>query len=177
MTSEIYIMEYSFKSKLTKINSTVWNIAIRVPDEIAEVFVAGEHKRMIATYNGIHTASCAFMAGAKEGHWLMINKEIRKKFKIDVGDEIEVILKPDTSKYGFPLPPEMEELLLQDEIGSHYFHTLTPGKQRSLLYMIGKPKGSDTRLKKAVAILEYLKAVKGKLDYQELNEYVKNFQL
>lgn len=170
-------MQYSFKSKLIKINSSVWNIAIRVPDEIAEAFSKGEHKRMLATYNDAHTASCAFMAGAKEGHWLMINKEIRKKFRIDVGDEIHVTLKPDTSKYGMPLPPEMEELLLQDEIGNHYFHELTPGKQRSLLYIIGKPKGSETRLKKAVAIMEYIKAVKGKIDFKEMNEYIKNFQI
>jgi bifunctional DNA-binding transcriptional regulator/antitoxin component of YhaV-PrlF toxin-antitoxin module len=169
-------MEFSFSSKLIRLDSQVWYVAIKVPNKIGDAFKKAEHKRMIATYNKTHDAPCAFMPATEKGYWLMINKEIRKKFKIEAGDKIDVVLRPDTSKYGIPLPPEMEELLLQDEIGNHYFHTLTPGKQRSLLYTIGKPKGSETRLKKAVAIMEYLKLVKGKLDFREMNEFIKNFE-
>jgi len=68
----------------------------------------------------------------------------------------------------------MEELLLQDEDGNKVFHRLTPGKQRSLLHIIAKPKSENIRIKKAVAILEYLKSVNGKLDFKELNLAIKN---
>lgn len=170
-------MEFSFTAKLVRLDSQVWYAAIQVPDEIAQAFVKAKHKRLIATYNGTHDAPCAFMPATEKGHWLTINKEVRKKFKLNEGDGIDVILKPDTSKYGMPVAPEMEELMLQDEIATHYFEQLTPGKKRSLLHIIGKPKGSETRLKKAVAIMEYLKAVKGKLDFKEMNEFIKNFQI
>ena len=96
-----------------------------------------------------------------------------KKVGVIIGSEIEVILKPDESKYGIPLPEEMEELLKMDEEANHIFHTLTKGKQRSLLYIIGKPKNTDSRLNKAVLITRYLKLVNGKLDFKEMTEYLK----
>ena len=80
-----------------------------------------------------------------------------------------VQLQKDNSKYGIHLPEEMEELLLIDEEGSAFFHQLTPGKQRSLLHIIGKPKSSAIRLKKAVVVLDYLKTNNGKLDFKMLN--------
>ncbi|MFK7984322.1 MAG: hypothetical protein AB8G86_30390 [Saprospiraceae bacterium] len=56
-----------------------------------------------------------------------------------------------------------------DEVGSTFFHQLTPGKQRSLLHLIGKPKNSAIRLKKAVVVLDFLKTNNGKLDFKLLN--------
>ena len=73
-----------------------------------------------------------------------------------------------------PMPEELGELLLIDELGSQYFHALTPGKQRALIYQVAKPKREATRLRKAVGILDYLKSVRGKLDFKELNEFVRN---
>ena len=63
----------------------------------------------------------------------------------------------------------------QDEEADKYFHQLTPGKQRSLLHIIAKPKREETRLKKAVVITEYLKTNKGKLDFTALNLAFKEY--
>ena len=73
------------------------------------------------------------------------------------------------------MPEEMEVLLAQDEEADRYFHQLTPGKQRSLLHIIGKPKTEATRLKKAIVITEYLKTNRGKLDFKELNLAFKEY--
>ena len=67
----------------------------------------------------------------------------------------------------------MKELLLLDPEAEHVFHKLTIGKQRSLLYVIGQPKTSEARLKKAIVITEYLKLTGGKLDFKDLNEAFK----
>ncbi len=168
-------MKHTFTSKLKRLDSQVWYLAIEVPADIGDQFKEKNKTRLIATYNGSEKAFCAFMPATEKGYWLTINKEIRTKLKLQEGDRVDVSLEPDESEYGIPLPEEMEELLLQDELGSKVFHTLTPGKQRSLLWMIGKPKNSDTRLKKALGVMEYLKLVKGKLDFKELNEFMKNF--
>ena len=170
-------MKKSFKSTLVKLDSAVWYAAINVPDKIGDALKKKEISRLIVTYNGTEKAFCAFMPATEKGYWLTINKEIRKKLKLDIGHEVTAVIEPDNSKYGIPLPEEMEELLLQDELGRSLFHKLTPGKQRSLLWMVGKPKTTNTRLKKAVAVIEYLKSVNGKLDFRELNEYIKNFSL
>ena len=92
-----------------------------------------------------------------------------------IGEEIDIELSKDKSKYGIAQPKEMEELLEQDEIGSIILHKLTPGRQRSLLHIAGIPKSENIRINRAVAILEYLKMVNGKLDFKELNLAIKNF--
>ena len=69
-----------------------------------------------------------------------------------------------------PLAEEFEVLLEQDLEGAKIFEQLTPGRLRNLIHIIGKPKSSDIRLRKAVSILEYIKSTQGKIDFKELNE-------
>ena len=91
-----------------------------------------------------------------------------KKCRLRTGSKVLVELQPDESKYGMPMPEEMDELLKIDDDTNEYFHALTKGKQRSLLYIIGKPKSTDIRLKKAIVITEHLKRLNGKLDFKIL---------
>lgn len=164
----------SFNSIIGKKDSTLlWDYRILIPEPIAQDFLNAKIKRVICTLNNTISFHCAIMPSGDGSHFLLVNKENRKKLKLSAGDDIKVKLEEDTSKYGMALPEEMEELLLMDEEGSQAFHSLTAGKQRSLLYIIGKPKSSDIRLKKAVVVLDYLKMTGGKLDFKELNEAFK----
>jgi uncharacterized protein YdeI (YjbR/CyaY-like superfamily) len=106
-------------------------------------------------------------------HFININKELRDQLKLRVGMEVTATLQKDESKYGLPIPEELQELLIQDPEGDRLFHALTPGKQRSLIYIVGKPKQSETRIKKAVVLIEHLKANLGKIDFKRLNEDMK----
>ncbi len=162
-----------FTQQIAILDSNVWSYHLPVPIAVSNHFLEQKIKRLIATFNKEIELHCALMPKGDGSYFININKEIRKKLGSFVGDEIHIHLREDTSKYGMPLPEEMEALLEIDEEGNNYFHALTPGKQRSLLYMVGKPKNSDTRLKKALAIIDYLKYVKGKLDFKELNQWFK----
>ena len=93
---------------------------------------------------------------------------------LKVGDKVKVTVKKDESEYGLPLPEELAELWAIDDEGKRVFHLLTKGKQRSLLHIVGKPKTSATRIKKAIIMNDYLKSTGGKLDYTELQEAFKN---
>ncbi|MEM6395057.1 MAG: YdeI/OmpD-associated family protein [Bacteroidota bacterium] len=115
----------------------------------------------------------ALMHDGSGNYFINISKEIRKEVGVDFGDEVDYELRPDHSKYGMAIPEEMTVLLEQDPEADRVFHSLTLGKQRSLLYLIGKPKRSDTRLTKALGVVEYLKSTKGKLDFKELNAALK----
>jgi len=84
-------------------------------------------------------------------------------------------LKKDESKYGMPMPEEFDELMKIDDELNEVFHKLTPGKQRSLLHIIGKAKRSETRLNKAIVISEYLKQVNGKIDFKQLQQAFKDY--
>lgn len=152
-----------------KASSLSWNYTIDIPLEFANQFIEKDNRRVICTLNQMHEFHAALMPNGKGGYFIMINSEVRKKLKLGEDAALSVQLQKDNSKYGIHLPEEMEELLLIDEEGSSFFHQLTPGKQRSLLHIIGKPKSSAIRLKKAVVVLEYLKANNGKLDFKMLN--------
>lgn len=100
-------------------------------------------------------------------YFVNVNAAIQKKAGIGVDDDVDVTIEPDVSKYGLPMPEELEAIFAIDEEVDMLFHKLTPGKQRTLLHIIGKPKSSETRIKKAMIITDYLKEVQGKLDFEE----------
>ncbi len=167
-------MEKTFKSRLEKLESDVWHFCIPVEKDIAELFIHGDNRRVICTINHGHTYPAALMHDGQGAYLININKEVRKKMGVTEGIPIEVHLKKDTSDYGMPMPEEFQELLDQDEEGNRVFHSLTLGKQRSLLYIAGKLKSAEKRLEKSIIIIDYLKSVNGILDFKELNEAIKN---
>ena len=166
-------MATSFTTELFRKEGNVWDIAIYVPKSEANLHVDLKDKRVLCTINGEHTFHSALMPQGNGDFFINTNKEIRKKAKLELGDKVEIILEKDTSKYGMPLPKELETAWELDEEGYAIFHSLTMGKQRSLVYQIGKPKSSDIRISKALVMLEYLKSVNGNLDFKELNEAYK----
>lgn len=166
--------EHRFSGKAARMDSNVWSVFVDVPDDIVQDFKALKIKRFICTYNDKVSKHCAILSHGDGRYFVMLNKEECKKLGADIGSEVEVHLKADTSKYGMPMPDEMAELLRQDPDADTFFHSLSPGKQRSILFIVGKPKGSDTRLRKAIAICEYLKSVEGKLDFREMNQAIKD---
>lgn len=103
------------------------------------------------------------------GFFININKKIRDSLQLKIGMQVQATLRKDDSKYGLPMPEELDELFKMDEEGNRLFHALTPGKQRTLLYIVGFPKTSDKRITRAIAVVEHLKANNGKIDFKMLN--------
>lgn len=164
-----------FTSKLLHFDNNLWSFHVKVPDEIANHFLGEEGNRRVAvTYNGSKEQQCALFPKGDGSWFLNLNKEIRKELVLNVGDDIAVTMIKDESDYGMPLPEEVAELWEIDDEAKDVFHKLTKGKQRSLLHIIGKPKTSQTRIKKAIITMDYLKSTGGKIDFQELNEAFKN---
>jgi uncharacterized protein YdeI (YjbR/CyaY-like superfamily) len=50
--------------------------------------------------------------------------------------QIPVRIERDHSEFGHEVPEELQVLLDQDEEGNAFFRALTPGKQRSLIYLV-----------------------------------------
>lgn len=164
----------SFTTKLSLFHQELWYYHIPVSKEIAESLIEGKDRRVLCTLNEKITFPCALMHRGDGTYFININKENRKKFNIGEGETLHVSIEKDNSKYGMPMPEEMSALLEMDDEGREYFDKLTPGKQRSLLFIVGKPKNADTRLRKALVIVDYLKATKGRLDFKELNQAFKD---
>ncbi len=143
-----------------------------VPAEYAAPFLDGD-RRVICTLNDKIRLHSALMHDGKGDFFININKATRKELGVGNGDTVQITLEKDESKYGMEVPEELEEFLAQDPEFSDLFDKLTPGKQRRLIYLVAQPKMTDTRIRKALVIAEYLKETGGKLDYAELNEALK----
>ncbi len=104
---------------------------------------------------------------------ITVNATLRKKLHLSFGDEVDVVLKKDTTAYGLPMPDELEELLRQDKEGSRLIHALTPGKRRTLLYIAGSVRNPDARARRAAVIVRHLKLNNGSIQYKQLYQELK----
>lgn len=161
------------QSTLERFDSNLWHFHVVIPQQIADTLINGKDRRVICTINGKEKFQAALMPIKSGNCFININKKLRDKLKLNEGDLVSISLEKDNSEYGLPMPEEFAELLNQDEEGNEIFQKLTPGKQRTLLYIAGNVKNSDLRIKRAVAIIEHLKATDGKIDYKQLNILLK----
>lgn len=166
-----------FQSRLEKFESDLWQFHIKVPKSIAKPFIEGKNKRVICRINEVLEFQCALMDDGKGDYFININKAHRKKLGLNLGQTLHLELKKDDSKYGMPLPDEFLELLQQDPEGADAFHALSIGKQRSLIYIIGKPKSGHLKLRNAIAIFEYLKSYNGTLDFKAIQQAIRDTKL
>ena len=136
----------------------------------------GDSRRVVCTLNGAAEYQCAMLPHGNGTFVITVNKKLRDTLGLSFGMEVNVRLKKDTSEYGLPLPEELKELFRQDKEGDKVFHTLTPGKQRTLLYFVGKGKSPEKRAMQAIVIVNHLKANKGKINYRQLSASLKNLR-
>lgn len=166
-----------FKAKLEQLESSVWGQHIKVPEKVASKLIKEtKDKRVICKVNDIFSFNAALMPAGKGVYFVNFSKQNSKKFGLTEGEMLNIELTKDDSKYGMPMPEEFQELLYQDEEGNELFHALTPGKQRTLLHIIGKVKSQDIRIRKGMIMLNHLRSNNGKLDFRQLNQDFKTYK-
>lgn len=162
-----------FTAHLDKFNSNLWGYHISVPEVVAKSFLDEGQKRVVCRLNDQVEFQCALMPRGDGSWFINLNKKIRDTLGLKLGESVQVSLSKDESTYGLPMPEEFEAVLQSDEEGNQLFHALTPGKQRTMLYFVGNHKKSDTRIARALLVVEHLKANGGKIDFKRLYEEVK----
>ncbi|MCF8247075.1 MAG: YdeI/OmpD-associated family protein [Saprospiraceae bacterium] len=158
----------TFTTALANFDTNLWGFHIVVQEAQAQPFIDGNDRRVVCTLNGSLEFQCALMPKGDGHFFININKKTRDKLGLQLGSMVAVSLRKDESEFGLPMPEEFAEVLAQDQAGNRHFRNLTPGKQRALLYIVGQPKTSDTRLKRAVVLVEHLKDNAGKIDFKQL---------
>ncbi len=168
-------MNYTFTTQLLHFeDSNLWGYYLPVPLDIAFGFKEAKIKRLICHIPQLnHQMPCAIMPRGEDRYFIMFNKETVKKFKLFEGVSLEITLSEDTSEFGMPLCEELEVLLIEDKDFDYYFRKLLPGKQRNIIYYVGKPKSSDLRIRTAIVFANHLKSRGGDLDFKILHQELK----
>lgn len=160
--------------KLSKFDFNHWQHHIPIPDDIAEKLIDKNHRRVLVWVQDTGPYHMALFK-AKICWYVLINQQIRSKLHLEVDQLISIKIERDHSEFGHDVPEEFTVMLDQDSEAEKYFKLLTTGKQRSLIYLVGKVKNPESRIKKALAITHHLRLSKGKLDYKQLNELIKYY--
>jgi bifunctional DNA-binding transcriptional regulator/antitoxin component of YhaV-PrlF toxin-antitoxin module len=154
-----------FKAELVTSDGTPVYHFLRFQKEKVKHFgFRGNLRRVICTLNGVETFNCVLYPRG-DSYSIALNKKLRDKLGISVGDTVEVYLERDESKYGYPVPKEFAEVLRQDAEGKAMFESLSPGNQRMMLMLIDKNKDVDKRITRSLVGLGMLKQNAGKFDY------------
>jgi len=156
-----------FESILEITDSTPpWHI-LRVEKALVASFgFKGNLRRVVCTLNGVETFNCSLFP-SKGDYFMTLNKKLREKLKLNIGDTVTVDLERDESKYGMPMPEEFAEVLRQDGEGDALFNNLSPGDQRLMLKLIVFVKDPDRRIVRSLTGIELLKRSDGKFVYSE----------
>lgn len=159
-----------FEAALEESTNKLWGCHFSVPQTIALTLLEdNKERRVVCTLNEHLEYQCGLLPRGDGSYLVMVNKKSQTKLGIKPGSRVRVGLRKDDSEYGLPMPEELAEVLAQDEEGSRLFHALTPGKIRTLLYIVGQPKDTDARIRRALAVLGHLQKNQGKVDYKRLN--------
>lgn len=134
--------------------------SITIPCEIAEKFYLKKQSRVKvkATFKNKTLEFHAALKKYKKGYFsMMFGKSNQKKLGVFPNDYFELQLFEDVSKYGVEIPEELDAVLLSDLEANTIFEALTPGRKRGLIYTIKRYKSKQTKVDKALLLMENLK--------------------
>ena len=166
-------IDIHFASRFEKSTNKLWGAHVEVPAAVVKKLTQPSSRRVVCNLNNAIEYQCALLPFGDGKFVISVNKSFRDKLGLKFGDRVLISLRKDESEYGLPMPEELKELLMQDKDGGKRFHALTPGKQRTLLYIIGKGKDSDLRIARSLIIVNHLKSNGGKINYKKLSEALK----
>lgn len=146
---------YRFSAVLSTLKGAFISTVIFIPDQIVRQLPKGR-LRTEGSING--TSFALAIQFKKDGRrFFMVSQTLRRSLGIKAGDAVKVefkIVDPDKLE----LPEELDAVLAQDDEGRKMWASFTRGIQRGLAHYVGSVKNVDSRIKRALEIVE-----KGKL--------------
>lgn len=146
---------FQFRTTLSSVKGKFISTVIFLPPEIVEALPEGR-LRMKGTFNGAPVAlGVQNMKGGRK--YFSVSAPLRKAAGVRAGDMVDVRFKlvdPDELE----VPEELAAVLEQDTAGKGAWDTLTRGYQRSIIHYITSVKNIDSRIKRAIELVEKAKA-------------------
>lgn len=146
---------YTFAARLTRIDAQFMQYILVVPDEIMEQLEGKGRLRAEGTMNG--TPFNLAIQNLKTGErYFSVSASLRKAGRMQLSVPVEVKFSlVDPNK--LDIPEELTAVLEQDPEGKDAFDKLTTGYKRSLIHYITSVKNVDSRIKRAMELIEKAK--------------------
>lgn len=147
---------YTFSAPIERFEMEgAWDY-LAIPPEICEALRAKKIKRVQVVIQD----SAPYASGLlplKDGRlFLIMSKQRQKDIGQFKGAWLHVEIWEDKSKYGMPIPVELQELFDFDPDIEEAFQKLLPGRRRNYLHQIATGKTEPTRTKRVLKLLKDL---------------------
>jgi hypothetical protein len=90
-------------------------------------------------------------------HVLGILKEIRQKTGKNIGDEVEIVIEPDTEPRVVDIPADLGLALRKDAKARAAFQKMAYSHQREYVQYINEAKKPETRARRVAQLIERIK--------------------
>ena len=156
--------QITFSAYLSPVEGPMVHHVIYVPEAVSAKFRQPKGAvRVLCSVAGKEEFPCAL--NPRGNNYIIIaSKALINSHKLSPDVPFTISIRKDTND-GLLLPEELNEVLDQDEWARTLFDKLLPGQKRGLIYYIRSAKSIDTRIKRALEIVDKLKT--GRLHIQK----------
>lgn len=130
---------------------------IPIPTATADRVLKEFGRRITCEVSGKPLLHCALLRSKTIGHYIMLGKSSREKLAVEFGDQLTIHIRKDKTKYQAEVPEELQVVLSTDPEAAEKFEALTDGKKRSIIHYVNRAKQSDTRINRALKLVDRVK--------------------
>jgi uncharacterized protein YdeI (YjbR/CyaY-like superfamily) len=153
-----------FRGVLQPDNTPLKWVVVKVPFDPAKAWPVRNRMRVKGTINGFPFRTSLFGA-AKDGHVLLVNKQMQKGAGVAVGSMAQIVLEPDLEERTASIPPELEKILHQDRALKKWFAQLSYSARKDIENTVNSGKTPEARRRQAEQVAErLLLAMEGELE-------------
>lgn len=132
--------------------------ALKPPFDVPAIFGTKARVPVRGTINGYPFRSSLCNMG--EGHFMVVNAEMRVGGKCKAGDAVEVVLERDREKRVVEVPADLKKVIASDKKAQATWDSLSFTHQKEWVRAISEAKKEETRHSRIKKMMDALKAGK-----------------
>ena len=147
---------WSFSAQIERFEGEGHMHFVAIPDALVDDIRSQGSKRYVITMNDAITWHCGLL-GTGDGRWfVMVSKDKLARAQTTLGGWVHVDFRVDRSKYGMPVPPDLQDMLDDDPEFLARFDAMLPGKRRNAMHSISMAKTDATIAKRILKLMNEL---------------------
>jgi hypothetical protein len=134
----------NFTAKLDRFEGVGTWIYADVPFDVEKVFGRNGQVKVKGTVNGVAFRS-SLMPHGDGTHFLVVNKAVRERARVDVGKPVRVVLEIDAEKREVGAPPDLAKALAGNKAAKTNWDTFAYSHKKAYVDWITDAKKEETR--------------------------------
>lgn len=110
-------------------------------------------QRLRASIDGKPAFPCGLVSAGDGSFRILLGRRAMEAHGLSLGQAVSLELREDPDPYGYPMPPDLRDLLADNPDLDEAFHALTPGRRRGVMAQIDRLKSPEARIRMALKLL------------------------